>query len=616
MNVILTIDLIEQFYLIPTVHEAPIWRFRLWVKYVKKLPFMIDHDHVYNANPFDLNNIIIDNRELYKVPKNNWTELRSRPFSFMVTDGEGINDACFIHWEFSWPAFQGIEIESGTLYGFSWPKSFVMGHTQYYPELIEVPGMGDEVDILSYSKMKFNSMDVPLINDKGQLDNIQRVFGNEANILVQEKDGAPWKSLQQFYIENYKMSLNEVVLSLKDKRERLATKAPFEKLSNSTLLYLNENLNGKLIPDAYGYCFGVEGICLNELQATSDNWRHYKFSRTITSNLMDTDFIIEAEIGKKWTRLPRNASEWSSLGYGAGGGSYNATTMAMTVNKTVGTVSIPVVWAHEEGNVQKGVNKVRLSAHFNAPTNPADIIVDIFSYYADIPFLTNNFDIPEWNAEKAKLYPVGIVMDKEQEIWKWVEMLQPSSILGFQLMTNFNLFTIRVDDPNRTISKKIVKEEIINQNEIEIDFDAERYASYTNIGYAYHWQMKSSQEVVDKTQRALILKRNRWDKELKNQSYMKTYAQAERKGKIFLADFLNLLPIVSNIKVQGFDYFSLRVYDIIEIDLTFNERIRNIMQVRQFGGIARGQIVKIEKNIMTEEVTLSIRYRIVNQNVP
>jgi hypothetical protein len=137
-------------------------------------------------------------------------------------------------------------------------------------------------------------------------------------------------------------------------------------------------------------------------------------------------------------------------------------------------------------------------------------------------------------------------------------------------MGKFNTFTARLDNPNRPQTANIKHIEILNLDEVTIDFNADLYASYTDISYGKTYSPDKDEDdylhVIDKSNRRQMLDKHRLEKVYEVETLLPDKANAELKGKLILEDFAQLRPVINGIKLFGFDWFDLRVYDIIAID--------------------------------------------------
>jgi hypothetical protein len=513
--------------------------------------------------------------------------------------------------------------------------------------------------------MRFNSGTFNFNNSRGGFDNNPDIFGNKLNVLVGEKGWTfdQYKKIIQYYISNISFGLNSAAIEVKDLRELLSIKVPVDLYTTEEYPDLNDSDVDKVKQDAYGYCYNVKGICINwhdlyvdEHQTLRTN-RTFRFARGIT----DIDYIeikqsgskaedpdtgeITYEQGTGWTRFVAlqyghdGVKDWASLGISIDYGEGTITIENRKIFPFKGLLS----------DVEQKNYEVRAAGTFVDIHNPGAIIKDIMSYYGEIQ-VDQVFDNAEFDAELGKLPDIGICLDKQEEVYAVIEKIQKGSLLGFQFMGKYDKYTARVDNPNRARSAIISSEDIINLDEIEVNMNADLYATYTDIKYAKKWYVNKDDEeeylhVINKSKRLDILDIHRLDKAHEEELLVKDPAVAALKGEIMLEDFSEIRPVISGIKLFGLKWFDLRIYDIIDIDFVFsgekvdavsknliklfspgvNEQIislwaddeeiivmdteKAVRNNREFIGRLRCQILGREIDTATGTVTLSVRQR-------
>jgi len=252
---------------------------------------------------------------------------------------------------------------------------------------------------------------------------------------------------------------------------------------------------------------------------------------------------------------------------------------------------------------------------FNNPKNrdvehgeyvtPRDIIEDIMYKYAYVPY-DNACYLDEFEKELFQLgfYKIGVMFDKSISVYEAIEKLQAGCHRGFQFQVHDNRFTVRVDSPDRIERPAISHLEILNLNEVEVDWNASLYGTYTNIGYAYNYSEKAYRRFIDKKSRLEILALHRLDKEWNAETLLADEEGAKRKSNIMLEDFAELRPIIRNIKLSGEkwlglekDFPELRIYDIMYIDFSIpGDEIDKYPQhlIRLIKEVGEEKVVSIE----------------------
>jgi hypothetical protein len=659
-----TIVGIEQARDIPilcTEFNTPLWKLKLWIDlYAPGLAFFSTTEKLYPRSRYEVSSIIIDQVPYLKMS----TLERCYQYdeSWFLDDTD--DSIVYIHFNNHWPPHLFYSKQFGALYGYSSNGYKKLGNFQQAEDLVQsVPALKISADNFEYKKMKFASATITLDNTSSEFDEVRNVFGYDLNILVgpTEKPYEEYIRLMQFYIANYSITSSKASFMGKDKRELLSVKVPNTRFARTNppyridlyepgLVYpfINESLIDTVIPDAYGYCFRVTGICLNEDQATTDRWRHFKFARHITpdsvtaitaSNVingntcLDDNFILEVEIGKKWVRLPRNASEYAALGMQ---GTYDPNTMWIAVgfvdynsynpvtDETThiqwteeGTITIPVIWAHDqEGqtwatDVEGGINAIRLTAKFNPQTQVLPIILDLMEYYGDIEPLPERYDLTEMHYELDKLPDIGIALTKEQDLYQVLEKVQNGSLLGFQLITRFNLYSAKLDNPNRPNSFRLSSKEIINFDKLSIDFGGTNYATWSDIIYAYGYQDDRGLHAINKNFQAQMLDMHRFDKVYEAQTCLPDEVNATLKALVMMKIFSQQLVMIKGIKLFGLEYFDLDLFQTGIMDLR-GIRGRSILTANDI----RVQIMNITKDPLKGMVTIDVVRREAVSNLP
>lgn len=602
--------------------DTPIWKIRLWLPngYVKQknsdssfqLPFMADTDPNYPTTPNVVNDLSIDNINYVKYDVDFTLPIRQallpiyqNVHSFAMDATNGI---IYIHRDDHLPFFIIYSQLASKAIGFTdGPK--LVDENVNDQSLIEFDNLEESVDWLSYGAMKFQNSTIQLDNTKGQVDDFINYFGFDISVLLgqQRSPFNTFKKLFSFYLGNIQTTLEKVTLSAKDKREQLSVKIPQELFTTDKFSSLGESVKGQPIPDAYGYCYGVKGYCLNENQALFDNWRHFKFAGIISTYLfinnsddnaanttlasLNPDFILEMKINDTWKPLPRNEAEFVSLGYGTSPSGYNAVTMKIYVNHSgegytdnsgkvitePGVVGIPVIWAHQTGGpvaqqALNGLNEIRLTAMFRLETNPKDIIKHIGTNRLGLQSV--DWDEAELEKELRPLNNIGLVLGEQKTFYEYIESIQNTSLLGFQFFNNYNLFSARLDNPNRTDMFEILPSDIININEVEIDANAENFATYVSIKYQKKWNDGSAMVWENRDYWESLMQVYNTDKVYEAESYMKTITEAQDKAKFIMQQYQQFPKAINNVKIwdsylSGFD---VRLYSIGYITVKLGDR--------------------------------------------
>jgi len=691
LSVLVEIEYSRALTAIPTAYQPGIWRYCLYFT-GSLLPFMQD---TYNRKRIKVNNVIVDHIEYVKFETVNEmrAQLADKDDMGGWVDGDNI---VYVRFPFMNPPCMHYSFRYGVMMGFTDNRPVIIDGIMYRPGLLSSPKVEQRADAFTYNRMKFNTATVTVDNTKGQFDNAGFLFGNEFNVLAakippeDENDAARrrvkllaeaenkqlipvkktdeyitltgkdkeqpkppvWK-LAQYYISNITAGLGAATFHLKDKRERLAAKIPNRQYTEDVYKYIDDKYIDKDMQEAYGKCFGVPGVCLEDKRIFVDknakplvNWDQYHFR--LSSQISRVDRIQvkmtsgELPDGKGgfthvdgWTTVyqrvkPNDGSpdDWDgsyprwkpgiSIGKGPdyypnGGGVIVKQDTALL---SAGMITLPYEVAKKDGKRDNKINDVRMDGVFNDPgkrvkdnefVTPLDIIKDILYKYANTPYDKQRYNF-EIETELAPLndFEIGVFFDKSVPVYEAIEKLQGGSVIGFQFGVYRDLFTARLDNPNRAISRKIHNIEILHLDEVEVDWNADLYGSYTDIEYAYNYDEKSGRRWIDKSKQRNILEKHRQEKDWSVKTLLAKEEDAQKKSDILLEDFSELQPMIKNIQLSGEKWFDLREYDIVEIDFRIPGEEREKYPhhlIRLISEVGNGRLVAAGKTT-NEYVTL------------
>ncbi|MDR1288260.1 MAG: hypothetical protein LBK08_11680 [Treponema sp.] len=603
---------------------------------------MADQDNLSTVR-VNIGTVYIDQEAYIRVRTK--SEVFEAPKRFLVE-----HNTVYIHFDGHLPAYVFMYKRYGAIQGFATDAVNLEGFT-YLPDLIDFPPIAESADPLSYAKMQFNSGSYEFNNTRGEFDSISDIFGNRLNVLTGQKgwEFGEYKKLIQYYISNISFNLNSAVIEVKDIRELLSSKIPPDLYTKEEYPFLNDSDVDKVKQDAYGFCYNVKGTCINwkdiyvdEYQTLRTN-RTFRFARAIT----DIEYIEIKQGGSQIDGAPASdknqAVGWTQFKRS----DFGTQGISVSSNGTI-TIDYYKVFPLKNGqpDVTKKTYEVRATGTFVDIHNPGAIIKDIMSYYGGIQ-ADQVFDNAEFDAELGKLPDIGICLDKQEEIYAVIEKIQKGSLLGFQFMGKYDKYTARLDNPNRAESplSPVSSDDILNLDEIEINMNADLYATYTDIKYEKKWYTNKDDEEdylheINKSKRMEILDIHRLDKAWEEETLLNSREAAALKGTIILDDFSKIRPVISNIKLFGLKWFSMRPYDIITIDFAIHGKDavmpRNVVKLfgqkrivdiwandseiivpynengenknnREFIGSMRYKVLSVETDTKTGIVTLSVR---------
>jgi hypothetical protein len=504
-------------------------------------------------------------------------------------------------------------IETGLLFGYCSDKVRYFGNREYKPILLSIPTITQSADPLQYDIMAFSGGSVVLSND-GEFDTFEKLYGNTIRLKI-GKDGDDYTDLITIfpgYIKDYTTTTKDITIDIGDNREKLQIEYPTQVFDNLT--GLAENSNGKLIPDGYGSVIQVPAypIAINSGTVT------FQWGSSVTSI---TQVYVEQD------------DKLTSVAHGS--------------FSTGGTFTLTDANAYVDGDNTKGLRKVFVTGVMRNLTNPADIIVDLNARLADILYNSTNYDMTEWETEKASLADVSLYMDNSKSLYDWISLLQSGSTWGFRYEDSGKR-TIRLDDPDRTQitfddGTNIITPVEIRNSDIPINQNAELYATSCIVKYGYNHRTQSYSQVENTDYKDAVLQEHRIEKIITLESLLTSKADAEEKALRIMQDQSKVRPIIT-LELEVSKYTTPRIYDIIQAEVSLLTRESRIPSVwsyvlgdmdilgddlgligevhkltrtetyikngsRLYFGTLKGQVIGIEPRTDTDSVILKIRER-------
>jgi len=618
-----------------TAHESGIWRVKLWVTdYEQNLPFMADADASYRAMPFQLGSVRIDFILYLQVYNYETLKTTEQTWMFDPSDASRI----FIHFKNSAPPFVFINFKAGALYAFSYGAPVVIGNTKTLPLLKSIPDIEDSSDLFQYQRMAFTTGNIVIDNSSGYLDSFFELFGSDVFFnIYKSKDDV--EIVKKFFVEDYEIGLDEVRLSIKDIRARLNYSAPNTVYTREAFPYIDENLENRVIQDAYGECRGVEGTCINRRKVyewhNSDTdykfneYFQFKFARTITSIEE-----INVEMNGVWIQIypgrgipgnndPNSPDRYIPI--------HTGETRPLIVNKAGVEVDIPLsgalpdndgviaIWWSQALRDNPGflhrrngnAHRVKMTGVFNNYHTYQDIAKDIIVYYGQMSHPASYIDLLDWEEELSIGHQMGVCLSQQRSVFEWIEEIQNGSVMGFQLVNYKSLLSARLDNPNRRETFDIHFTRILNRDQVNLSFDGGFYATHAAINYNQDYTLREFITHTDLTYRNTILDIYKYEKEYNNDTFLIQKEDAELKATWILDSFSQIRPIIRNIEIEGIPESDIKLFATGWIDFSVElPRQMKALQVyikkRNIVGRLRVKIIKVRHDTVNNKSYIDV----------
>jgi hypothetical protein len=538
-----------------TCLHAGVWRVLAWSEQNDLLPFMERSEDIPKSRTI-VEEMEIDN--VYYTKVGAVAELRDCTYC-QPDGGEAVclrNPGLAPAWLYDAGAI--VQIGSGLTSGETYFRDGVL----YKSGLNYVPEIIDEADNLTAGQMRFHSADIEAINTDGEFDDAIQFIGNNAEVYL--RDGETAAGIREYYIKDISLTLNKAVFVCGDKRERLSQTMPNQSFGAADYPYMSSPAGrddadtrsdsiGAIIPDAYGRCINVPAVCVNPYNADSAANRIFKAARLYTT-------LEKVEV--KMTQPESGAEVWT-----------NQTNYAVNRDPGGGTFELPASRCMPEWkqsgdpyNIPETFD-VRVTGTFGNQNTPADIIKELLLYYCHIPYAPDKYDQTEFAAELADMGAIGICFTEETGVFEAIEKIQNAAVHSFQFRAAFDKFTARRDDNNRALSRTIKDVDIVNIDGVEIRLNTAEYATIIDVAYNHDYYAGESARIVNADNQKAMLKTAKVDKTYKADTMLTTAANAQAKSEYLETYFRTLHPTIGGVKLAGKEWFGIRAYDIVSVDL-------------------------------------------------
>lgn len=444
-------------------------------------------------------------------------------------------------------------IEYGKVLGYTNDKIRNFNGINYIPLVKSIPNFSIHVDPLRYTRQSFYGGDIVFDNtpvdgtNNGTFDSNEEFTGNDIFIFYGE-DGDDYDELyllSNCYVENTILSMDEIIVKIKDKREQQTIKAPLDVFDDTTFPDINPDLVGDIMPDAYGRLHGVPGICIDSEQNGN---KEFHFASVITAAPAPVFYI---EIDGVWTITAPAATDYAN-----------------------GRATFAVADIHVDGDNTKGINKIMCVGYFRPYYNPGDIIADLNDRFLNISYNNSNYDTIEWEDEKQYLENVGLYMNDQRELYEWIELLQNGSTVGFQYLFIEGRRTLRLDNPNRTEIDTIYAVEILNNDKLQFNNNEDFFATDAVVFYRKNHTTDEFMRYENNDYHDIVMSQHRKNEQYDTESLLYTESQADDKSIIILEDLQKERP-TGKIVLFGKRHFEKLLFDIIDAEISYpGEKIR------------------------------------------
>lgn len=470
---------------------------------------------------------------------------------------------------------------------------------EYLPLLRGVPSIAQKADLINYDRLSLVSGSVTMDNTGGDFDQyiIKNIYGNDLNLYYLPSDIVdPQRSdmvqLASFYIEDYSFSKSQFVLKVQDKR----------KSQNSKIL-TETTVQGDDVPLAYGPIRAMK--CLVDEAEDATGTVQYRVA------------VAMSDFGtvQTWNTTTR---KW-------------VTVTPASADLSTGRFTLSAANGREGGASDGTPKQCRLFEAVGIPNDRAsDVIIDLNSRVLGIDFNESFYDTAEWALEAEVLEPIGMVLG-QMELYEAIRLIQNGANIGFRYeVRGDGYITLRIDDWLRVpmmyaqlatetgdlitdeygnvIWAYVEREEVTiidikdNQN-LSVNTDSAIYFASAKVKYSKDWNENTYLSVTNTDYQDAAFKKYRQKPEVPVETYLTTELAATARGTWTAQRLSEIRPVLTT-DLHGQDYYEMRIYDTLYIDLGTEER--------QYFGRWKAQVIGINPRFdaLTNRVTMVLTERI------
>jgi hypothetical protein len=438
-----------------------------------------------------------------------------------------------------WYCFRTIEL--GVINGFS---NIVFQGTSYFPPALKA----EDLDIAFrkdsdfFGMNEFEPVTFTLHND-GSLDNLarQNLYGKSSRLKLGFPDldnGIDdFETLLTGKIENIPaVAFDGVKIRVGDLRKFLSRAIPINTLNKTDYPDLNEDNVERPKPLAFGNIRGAELICLNEEETPVPT--HYDFI------LADTETW---ELKNETPTVKVEGSTVTVTNFSAASGTFQLSSGLYEAGDTV--------TADLKGFIDSGGDFLN---------NATDIIKALLAQFADISYISDNYDLSGWSQAYNSAYNMAIFIDETRSITEVINDLA-YSCLGFFTPKRDGKYTFLYNDLDAAAVATIYQEEILNPDDIQAEYDEQEFLTSAVCKYSEelesgNWRRARNTDYEEDVYETYVVYRER---EFETKIDNATDAAAYAEERMVLSQ--SIRPVFT--VVTGLQHVQRKILDNVNVEL-------------------------------------------------
>lgn len=483
----------------------------------------------------------------------NYTERFSKVVS--LTECKNTSESWYFNWD-EQKLFINFGLDYNPLYtpveylraiGFCDTSVVYVDDTAFLPVVSSAPSIKQKQDLIGYDKMAFNTGSISLANESGVLNfmNTMSLFNNDVALYYLKYDGRSEYTREElvplawFLLEDVDIGKTAGKISLMDVRKAWSRKIPTHLFNATEYPDIDDDLIDKPIPLLFG-SKTVPAYCTNGDTPTGNVT--YRVSEELSSITRIYKIVDDAESDVTATATDLPNGSFTVSGTDGRDGDGNVLEMFC---ECVGTLDSGDSFA-----------------------SPIGVLKWIEEEYNNAAFTDSFFDTAEIDAEIGTLEAVAVyTADKQIEISELVRQMQEGSSNRFRYELNAaGKRTARLDNPDRESVAFVGKEEILENDEMNIYTDKATIAATVKINWGKDGITGDFKTVVDTSQESAVAQNARERPELEFDTFLTSRTHALARAALE-ASRLGQIRRFTDCTLRGERFLTLRIYDIITAEL-------------------------------------------------
>lgn len=455
----------------------------------------------------------------------------------------------------------------------------------YLPLIERSVNIEYEQDIENYDQPALLNGSVVLNNLNGRLDRLkdQLVYGNVVLQYYLAKTGGPYTAsdlvqLASMYVEDYDIGIRNVSLNVQDVRDSQNASIPQDVFTATDYANMGDTTLGQVIPILWGTPREIPCVITNDTVTTGDvTYRAALLLTAIGTVQVETETGVWSTVTPSSTTLASGEFTLSAANGRDGTTPLNAKLVAPT-----------------------GIAITRLT----------DIIKDANDRFLNISYTAGSYNTTEWEAEETSIDNGALFLDSETELLDVIATIQNGANTGFRYeITADGRRTIRVDNESRTVAMHIPNVVIENRDNLTVETDSSLLVARAVVEYNPSYVTDAVSRVVDSSSFDTVLETYNQQPQKTFETILTTSSDAQDRATFALSRFDTIRGSIE-LTLMGSSYLSLRIYDIVTIELTPDEPTN---QTRPFYGTWKCKVLSIAPDARL--ITNTIRAMLIEEVV-